>query len=246
MISRLKRAGFNIDALTGDDYPEIKAKLGWAESTYKTALCFLGKGKEAKQLSCPMKDYIPTQEDIAAIESSLGSFGKSLIFLGCRIGEMWTITINNSYATIRTSKHGVPVTLNLEIMGTRERNAIIEWSWTKNRFTIHQIRYAWARLKREGKIDKRCDPHSFRHRLISNLAQNGYTAEQITLITGHRAPSSLYRYMHGNPTHATEARMFSSQLSRRVKLSRWHEKNQQKLPKLKRIHSTLTYDPNMS
>ncbi len=223
--SRLQNAGFNLDTISGADYPAVHAKLGWAESTFKTVLNFLGKGKTAKNLASPILDYIPSDNDLNALYS-LGSFGRVLAFLGCRFMEMWTIKPLNTHQVIYyPQKKGNPVILDLESMGTREAKYLLDWMLEKNSTTHHMIRNRWRTLQREGKIDRRCKFHSFRHRVISNLAELGYTADQIAMIMGHRSTTTLYRYIHSNPRQVTQARMKAATITRRAKISRWSTGN---------------------
>jgi integrase len=198
MVSRLQKAGFRLDEISAEDYPRVQQKLGWKESTFRTALAYLSK--ETGRLSEGFRDYIPTDDEVRVILGELGAFGYTLAYLGCRWEEMWRLTLDGHKLIIDTEKNSEKVTLNLNEAPEIYRSMIIQWV-TEEMPHVHQKvkRRAWWALRDCGAISKECVPHTFRHRLITLLLKSGYTCEQVAKTMGLTL-KTVFRYYHQNPT----------------------------------------------
>ena len=59
------------------------------------------------------------------------------------------------------------------------------------------IRLAWERYKRSHEIDG-VRFHDLRHEAISRLFERGLTTPEVTLLSGHKTVSQLFRYAHAD------------------------------------------------
>jgi integrase len=204
---RLTTQGFNLDTLTQDDYPEVKRKLSWSETTFRNALALLGKPTSAyNRLNARMRDYTPTKQEKQVIRQELGDFGHLLAYLGCRFSEMWSMELDIGDGSGRAdllihSKKGChPIRLPLEDLPVTLRDCAQRWT-SDGQFRTHhkQIRYRWAKLVEQGLIDKRCTPHAFRHMVITEMLNNGEEISSVARAMGHRSIQSTFKYRHNSP-----------------------------------------------
>jgi len=205
MLGRLERAGFNLNDLGPEDYPEVQEVLGWKPSTYKTALRFLGQN--GGDLEEGFRDYIPTQRDISALKQEMGHFIETLAFLGCRFSEVWQLGLAGDVVTVNTKKRGERVQVDLREARPETRAAILQWiRESQYIWTPSMIRRRWDNLKASGRIDPHCVPHSFRHRLVTALLDAGHDPTSVAKAVGHKDPRNTMRYRHNSPSKQAQMR----------------------------------------
>lgn len=211
MFRRLTEKGFNLETLSQDDYPYVKLELGWAESTFKAALKYLGRDHES--LYEGFNSYLPSSEEEAALREEFGAFFTVLSLLGCRFSEMWTLVLDNGFLVVDTQKKGEKVTLRFDRLSKENQAAV--YSWVKLGM-IHQeahkprygafwgltpkaVRKRWDQLKASGKLTKNCTPHCFRHKLISEMINSGTNTMAVAKAVGHKSIQTTFRYAHCSP-----------------------------------------------
>lgn len=207
LYSRLEAAGFDLRTISQEDYTEVKRRLRWRESTFKTALKFLGKPHS--HLFEGFREYVPTDREQEMVEQGLGDFGVLLCFFGRRFSEIWSLHYSNDTVDtirFRTNKNGRDTTFRLNSLPDRVVQAANAWIKTgKHSVTPRQVRYQWSLLQAAGELSQECIPHSFRHRVISRLVSNGLSLPEVAEIVGHKDISTTYRYFHQSPTRKAEA-----------------------------------------
>lgn len=204
-LRRLSEGGFDLGSLSQKDFPAVHEKLGWAQSTFKTALAYLGKKND--ELFGGFRDYLPTAQERLLLERELGHFGIVLIYLGCRFSEMWRLDIFQGLVQIVPSKGSAPVWLSLDSTPPVVRWALQQWVFHE-RFTVSpsQVRRRWRELRDAGRIDKRCVPHCFRHHYISQLFDLGTPEDRIAASVGHKKTETTKRYRHFSPVQNAQLR----------------------------------------
>lgn len=214
LAHRLKQVGLDPKTVTKADYPKVLDRLGWAESTFRTFLAY--HGKDCTGLREGFRDYTPTDDEYHAVTSMPFGFGITLAYLGCRFSEMWTLRLDPSslyveetlddYLLIDTAKGGEKVRIHVPTMPPPVQVALRYWLDSMATVTPSKIRREWKRLRDTGSISKSCIPHSFRHRLVTNLIQEGMSIEQVAKTVGHRNPKTTFRYLHQNPQAQSASR----------------------------------------
>jgi integrase len=206
MLRRLKQAGFDPKTVVQGDYPLVKERLGWKESTFKAALKYIG-GKEHGDLFEGFRDYIPTPEEQATIERELGDAGILLCYLGCRFSELWRIEIQDGNLRVLSGKGSDHISISVVALPGRVAEAAIRWVSDGSRASSPRyIRRLWEGLRQEGSLPSQCVPHTFRHKLITTLIQQGVNIAEVAKTVGHRDIKTTYRYVHVNPTAQADAR----------------------------------------
>lgn len=144
----------------------------------------------------------------AAMEASKNSFVASIINLAIetamRRGEIlcleWRfVDLANRTAYIPQTKTGSPRTIPLN---DRARSILIGLPRCGERVfpvSMEAFKSAWRRLViAAGLKDLRF--HDLRHEAISRYCEMGLSMPEVALISGHRDPRMLFRYMHMRPT----------------------------------------------
>lgn len=216
---KLLSCGFKEEHLTDYLTQEMSSTVckltGWAESTYKTFLDYMGK--DTSKLSQGFRDYIPTERETHTIQTEMPhGFGVVLHYLGCRFSEMWELSYdctalyeafdNNDYLIIPGKKGSNRVRLATKDLPGSVAYALRQWILHKGETSQHKIRRKWAELRRNGEISEKLIPHSFRHSLISELILDGVPIAEVASTVGHRSVNTTYRYLHQSPTRQTQIR----------------------------------------
>lgn len=206
--NRLESIGIDPETMIAQDYWLAKKHLKWSETTFRNALRLFGRNEEAKEFACPDKvnDYIPTDDEVMIVEEYLGAFGKALTYIGCRFAEMWTLRIDGDHLVVNPQKGGEPVTIDLTEVPAKYVSAIAEWVAAAPKTSQRQIRYAWSKLQKDGSLNEKCVPHSFRHRLISRAIEAGESVETAGKMVGHKSLNTTYRYYHKSPKRQSNLR----------------------------------------
>ena len=208
MLKRLREGGFDLETVGVKEYPEVREKLGWSESTFKTALRFIG-GRDTTGLSDSIRDYIPTDQEAAVVMREFGSWGIILVYTGCRFGEIWHLDYDHSKDMfyMDTSKGGDVIQISCTEAPSEVWEALWQWYQEDRCITYPRtIRKRWDELRQMGLLGKECVPHNFRHRFISALGKQGLTLQEIGKCVGHKDPKTTYRYFHLSASEQTSNR----------------------------------------
>lgn len=206
-LGRLERAGFNLEKLTAEDLPEVQKRLGWAESTYRTALAYLKKSNEANKLAEGFNDYIPTEREKRIVKTQFGAFGFVLVWAGCRFSEMWRMKLdlpNNRVTVYPRKKNNKPYHIGLEELSPERLKQVKQWiNIESQEVTPVAMRKRWQRqLNYSGKVSKECQPHAFRHLLISQHLEEGVSVAETASNFGHKDVRTTLRYNNSCPKKA--------------------------------------------
>lgn len=184
--------------LTDRDYPTVLSKLGWAESTYRTALRHLGN--DPGQLMEGVRTYVPTDHDYRILSEHVSApFLTVLTLTGCRLSEAWRMRIimGNSLV-VYTQKGSANQIINLNGIDDSIRARIMEWVYVESHErNMEAIRKQWRRVVKKHGLDPQCVPHAFRHRAITLLAEQ-MSLDDVQMFIGHRNRTTTSKYIHKN------------------------------------------------
>ncbi len=184
------------DQVTHKDYEAVKEELGWAESTFKTYLRYIGQ--EGGDLEEGYREYIPTDDDIYWLRKGMGdAFMTTLQLTGCRLNDMWRMRVEGRVLHIKASHGGASRRLKLTGLSEKHLLQVIRWVEVESKqLNYEAIRKKWYRVKKKYKLDEDCTPHSFRHRKVTLLSESGMGIEDIAAVIGHKSSSTTRRYLH--------------------------------------------------
>ncbi len=189
--------------LSWQHYPIIAEKLGWKESTFATALKYMGR--DPGQLRNPRRTYIPKKHEIQALARALdANMILTLTLTGCRFGELWRMSINHNELTIYTLKGGDKVYIGLDDMDRQYVDAITLWVEVgSKKISYDAARKAWKRCvdaSQNGpafhRISLECTPHTFRHRAATLYEASGMDCGRIAERMGWKGETTARRYKH--------------------------------------------------
>lgn len=184
------------DQVTYQDYEAVAKELGWAESTFKTYLRYMGR--EGGDLEEGYRDYIPTDDDIYWLRKAMGDpFMTTLQLTGCRLNEMWKMRIEGKLLIIKSSHGSSMRRIKLTGLSTRRFNEVSRWvNFESKELGMEAARKKWYRAKQKYKLEEDCTPHAFRHRKVTLLSENGMSIEDIAAVVGHKSSTTTRRYLH--------------------------------------------------
>lgn len=198
-----------VDDLEASDYPEVKERLGWKQSTYKTALRFLGK--DTGNLRDGHRTYLPTDRDIEALRTAFAGTGLLTILMltGCRWQELWSMEIEDNLLWVYSQKGSAITHLDLDGLSTGTRAEILYWvNYVSKGLNRWKARRIWSYAKCLG-MDSRCTPHTFRHRAVTLLVEGGKTVKEAGERVGHRRETTTRRYLHRKVAQEAEKLLLS-------------------------------------
>ncbi len=163
----------------------------------------------------PRKLYIlPTQADIDAFYSAIASPGHLLIFqtlegTGLRDAELCNLEVskinfsaNTIFVTGKGNKDRIVIISNrlkeklMLYLEARSNRHLFETN-RNTKYTTRRIQQLAKMYKEKAGIaDKQLTPHTFRHRFMTLLAENGVTKEKRALLAGHENDKTQEIYTH--------------------------------------------------
>lgn len=204
---KIESIGLNPEELTSGDYFKVKNRLGWAESTYKTAMMYLSKADKGKKrgLWAGQREYVPTEAECRTVIKEFGAFGTLLVGCGFRMSEYWEMQLQGGYLMLRVKKGGLPLKVPVKDLEPNLRDALYEWMETRDGITQRMITYKWESLQRAGKLSRECNRHAFRHRFITQRIDSGLNIKEVADLVGHSSITTTERYYHSCPTKRAQS-----------------------------------------
>lgn len=68
------------------------------------------------------------------------------------------------------------------------------------KWKLYNYSYWWKRLRKLGVAEQATRPHDARHEHVSSAIENGFPADEIRLVTGHKSVQAFERYNHAKAT----------------------------------------------
>lgn len=139
------------------DHMELKNTLGWDAWTQKIVLRFLG---------VPVGDYLnivtpKPHEKKALMETISPGLIMLLAFIGCRLEDLWSVSINGYGVRVELRLHSLEH--HLVHLPRRDFNSIKRWVEVESRsMTIQDVRNQWWQAEKSSLITVLCTPEQFR------------------------------------------------------------------------------------
>ena len=195
-----------------------------ASNYFRTAMKNLNLKRPKKK---PVSPIVPTNTEIKKFlqivdkkDSKDKLMMKILLFMGLRSFELVNLKINNLDFTsgkqvMKIKRKGgaekvmpIPTVLSdelkLYVSELKNREYVFESKFRKP-FTTRSIRQKFQIYRREAGISESVKPHSFRKKLLTTLAEEGWNIPAIQNISGHENAGSLKHYIEKNPETVREA-----------------------------------------
>ena len=214
LLSRLSEKGFDLSTISYKDYPAVKTRIGWKESSFHRALRYLHK--PTGNLREGIRDYVPTLQEQRDLVNHFGSFGITLLYTGCRLGEMWRMVIEketdeqgdtyNHQLVIDVQKQGDKVVVDLDELPEPVAAAMEAWVKGADQVSVQQIRRRWKKMYDSKLFSRQCCPHAFRHLLITRAFEEKEALPMIMKMVGHRKPETTFRYFASSTKQQTKKR----------------------------------------
>lgn len=185
--------------MTADDYwTVVKPRLNWAESTYRMILKHLGI--DPGDLREGMRTYMPTPDDIETLKAVVDSdMITTMMLVGCRFTELWSMVISGNTLVVYSQKGSNKLMLNIEGLDLPSKRAVQQWvSVGSHKLSWSAARKRWARAAERGLVDRRCVPHTFRHRKATLMEEAGYSIDDMKAEMGWKKDQTVRRYTHAN------------------------------------------------
>lgn len=201
MLKRLGEVFMDLEHISFRDYPIVKSELGWAESTFKTALRHLGK--DTGNLRDGVRAYVPTDSEIETLKQVVDPHLVTVLCLtGCRLGEAWRMGLQGNILTTYTQKGGELVTRDISGYSPETRAAIVYWVLVgSKKLKLKTAQQRWTRAIRKGLVSPDCIAHNLRHRAAVLMRDAGVPIETISYLLGHKNISVTLRYFHRTSAH---------------------------------------------